>query len=195
MVFGISLANNLDNTGVGIAYGVGRIRLPALFMLWISVITLAITGTAVALGNRIGHLLPTFACKVLSAVILCTIGVLVLRPALASKKDQAPAVGNAITRVLADPEVADADQSRHIDYREGTLLGVALSINNIGGGISAGLVGLSVIATGLTSAAMSYLVLWLGGVLGRRLGAGPVAERAPILAGILLIVIGLCQFR
>ncbi|MBV9851418.1 MAG: hypothetical protein JO250_17250, partial [Armatimonadetes bacterium] len=60
--------------------------------------------------------------------------------------------GNAPRRTLGDPREADLDRSRDIDMREGTLLGLALSLNNVGGGLSAGLVHLNWLWTALGSA-------------------------------------------
>jgi len=188
MVLGLSLANNLDNTGVGLAYGAGGIRLPALVNLWISLITFAITGAAALVGDRAALLIPAAQSRMLSALILCAIGAYVLRGGLATR-------GERPRSVLDDPTLADIDGSRHIDFKEGALLGVALSINNLGGGVSAGLLHLSVFWTAFFSAAISYLVLWLGGAVGRRMAAPMIAERGPIVAGALLIGIGLLQFR
>ncbi|MGO8671608.1 MAG: manganese efflux pump [Capsulimonadaceae bacterium] len=192
LVLGISLANNLDNTGVGIAYGAGRIRLSVPVNLWISVVTFIITAAGAVLGDRTALFLPPHVAKLLSAVILCLIGIYVMRPGLGNQtKDGEPALRD----VLNDPIRADMDGSRHIDFKEGTLLGVALSINNFGGGVSAGLVHLSVFWTAFCSCVLSFMVLWLGGILGRRLAAGQAANRAPVVAGVLLIIIGLLQFR
>jgi putative sporulation protein YtaF len=195
MVLGISLANNLDNTGVGIAYGVARIRLPLLVNMWISVITFAITASSVGIGDCIGRVLPLFASKGLSAVILCAIGFMLLRASFKPNADAVAKEQPLNLHLLQDPVQADMDFSRHIDYKEGAMLGVALSINNVGGGLSAGLIHLSIFWTALLSAAFSFLVLWGGGVAGRRLATGRLADMAPAVAGILLIAIGLAQFR
>jgi putative Mn2+ efflux pump MntP len=229
-IVGISLANNLDNTGVGVAYGAAGIRISVLVNLWISVITFLLTGSSALVGDYVGHFLPPNVCKPLSAVILCTIGFLVMRPSTKGSKDIPPTprplpsekgvqeTVNAgthgechgqesgspttlhsslltINSVLDDPLRGDWDGSRHIDFKEGTLLGVALSINNVGGGISAGLLHLSAGWTALISAVLSFCVLWFGGMAGNRLRATRVAKHAPVLAGALLIAIGLFQLR
>ena len=78
--------------------------------------------------------------------------------------------------------------------REGTLLGLALSLNNVGGGLSAGLVHLNWLWTALGSAAVSFLVLWQGSRLSRRLGGQRLGLYAQVAAGVLLVLIGLHQF-
>src|SRR5438046_296495 len=102
---------------------------------------------------------------------------------------------SSLQSILANPTVADRDHSRNIDMREATFLAVAVSLNNIGVGFSAGLLHLNVMATALCSAAVSFLALWLGARAGQQLGAANLGERAQAFAGFLLVIIGLCQFR
>jgi len=192
---GIALANNLDNTGVGVAYGVARIKLPFLVNVWISIVTFIITAAAAAFGSGISRYLPGSAARYVSAFILCIIGLFVIAPALKQRKAPELQKANSVQKILVDPLAADHDNSRHIDLKEGTLLGIALSINNIGGGISAGLFHLSVFWTALLSAIISFLALWLGGLLGRRIAGDRAGTIAAVVAGALLIAIGLYQLR
>lgn len=193
LTLGISLANNLDNLGAGIAIGVGRIKLPMLVNAWISVVTFILTGVAVLFGSRIGAVLPPLAAKSLSAILLCSIGVYVLAPALRKAKTASREGG--VDEILSDAAKVDRDHNRRIDYKEGTLLGVALSINNIGGGVSAGLVHLSALWVATLSASFSFIVLFAGSWGAARLVGGRLATGAPVLAGSLLVLIGLLQFR
>jgi putative sporulation protein YtaF len=198
-ILGIALANNLDNLGVGVAYGIARIRVSLLVNLWISLLTFAITALAVGSGSRLASYLPLPIAHAASALFLCGMGFWMLLPSFQGKRQPAPPVEPedrpSLRNILADPTAADRDHSRAIDVREATFLGVALSLNNIGVGFSAGLLHLSVMATAICSAAVSFLALWLGARAGRRLGAAHLGERAQALAGLLLVVIGLCQFR
>ncbi len=203
---GIALANNLDNTGVGVAYGIGRIRLPPLINLWISAVTFVITATATALGDHLTHYLPPHLTQALGAVILCGIGMAVMLPSLRKARQSTGETterprsgehphGPSLGDVLADPAQADRDGSRHIDFSEATLLALALSINNVGGGVSAGLLHLSVLWTALLSAAFSFVVLWFGGWAGRQWGTARLGGYAQTAAGTLLILLGLFQLR
>jgi len=195
LILGIALGNNLDNAGVGIAYGIARIRLPFLSNLWIALVTFLITASAVVLGDQVAHLLAPPVARMSSAVVLCGLGLWLLLPALSKgKKRENTQEKPSMLAVLVDPQQADRDHSRQIDLQEATLLGFALSVNNLGGGMSAGLVHLSVLWTAFFSALFSFLALWLGGWAGRRLAATRLGDYAQVLAGVLLIVIGLRQF-
>ncbi len=57
---------------------------------------------------------------------------------------------------------SDMDDSKYIAFKEATLLAIALSINNIGGGMSAGMIGLNSFRVGFLSALLSFIALWAG---------------------------------
>jgi putative sporulation protein YtaF len=198
-ILGIALANNLDNTGVGIAFGLARIRLSPLVNLWIATVTFVVTGVSVAGGGRMAAFLPHPLAHALGGVLLCAMGVWMVlstsRPQREGDDNSVPAPPVSLRRILADPACADQNRSHDIDLREATLLAVALSLNNIGGGFSAGLVHMSAGWTALLSAAVSYLVLWFGGWAGHQLGVSRVGRHAQTIAGALLLVIGLSQFH
>jgi putative sporulation protein YtaF len=198
-ILGIALANNLDNTGVGIAFGMARIRLSPLVNAWIAFVTFVVTGVAVAGGGRLAAFLPLSVAHALGGLLLSAMGAWMvfstLRPPREPGESDEPQQPVSLRRILADPACADQNRSHDIDLREATLLGMALSLNNIGGGFSAGLVHMSAAWTALLSAVVSYLVLWLGGWAGRQLGVNRVGKHAQTIAGALLLVIGLSQFH
>jgi putative sporulation protein YtaF len=100
---------------------------------------------------------------------------------------------NTIYGILMKPENADADNSKDIDYKEATLLGIALSVNNIGGGLSAGMIGLNSFFVGLFSAIISFLALWAGNYITEFFNRWNLGKKANIIAGIVLILIGIKQ--
>jgi putative sporulation protein YtaF len=198
-ILGIALANNLDNTGVGMAFGMARIRLPSLMNLWIALVTFVITGLAVACGGRIAAFLSLPLAHALGGALLCAIGGWMVLTSLRSQNGEMeeadPGGPVSLHRILTDPTSADQNRSHDIDLREATVLGVALSLNNLGGGFSAGLVHLSALWTALFSAVISFLVLWFGGWAGYRLGVTRVGKHAQTIAGALLLLIGLYEFH
>ena len=98
-----------------------------------------------------------------------------------------------LLRVLQQPQLADRDQSREIDLGEATLLGIALSLNNIAGGVSAGLIHLDAAAVAICSAAISCLVVEFGNRSGRHLVGSQSSDRAQVVAGVLLVAFGVLQ--
>jgi putative sporulation protein YtaF len=95
--------------------------------------------------------------------------------------------------ILRKPHHADIDDSKHIDFKEGTFLGVALSINNIGGGVSAGVLGINALLVGFLSAIISFITLFAGNYIGNYFVKRRIADKAGAIGGMLLILIGVKQ--
>ncbi len=198
-LLGIALVNNLDNTGVGIAFGMARIRLSPQVNLWIALVTFVITGAAVACGGRVAAFLPLSVAHALGGTLLCAIGAWMALTSLRTRKEpietaelEGPV---SLQRILSNPTTADRNHSHDIDMKEATVLAVALSLNNIGGGFSAGLVYMSALWTALLSAMVSFVVLWFGAWAGYQLGITRMGKYTQTVAGALLLIIGLLEFH
>lgn len=193
--FFIALTNNFDNIGVRIAYSIRGIRISLPVNLWISVITFIISFSAALSGTIISGLIAKQIASIIAMLLLSGIGLwMILEPYL--KKNGGVAGGpedKSVCHVLLNPRDADMDNSKHIDFREATLLGIALSINNIGGGVSAGMIGLNSLLVGFLSAALSFLALWAGNYVSGFFIKWKISGRAAFVAGLLLIAIGIEQ--
>lgn len=189
----IALANNLDNIGVRIAYSLRGIRITPLKNLWISIITFIISLIAACTGSKISHILGNKFASIFSMLILVVVGLSIMLEPTFTKKKNAKKDKTSLSHVLNNPEDADMDNSLNIDFKEATILGIALSINNIGGGISAGMIGLNYIFVGFFSAIISYISLWLGNYLTAFLSRWNLKDKAAIISGIMLILIGIKQ--
>ena len=196
--FFIAFTNNLDNIGVRIAYSIQGIRIAALINVWISVITFVISGLAAYSGTILSEFLSKRLSSVIAMLLLTAIGLwMIMEPFIRRKNHGAAQAdqGNKISvfHVLLNPTKADMDKSKHIDFKEATLLGFALSINNVGGGVSAGMIGLNPFWVGLLSAVLSFLALWIGNLIAEVFIKWNVTNKAAVAAGFLLIAIGIEQ--
>lgn len=196
--FFIALTNNVDNVGVRIAYSIRGIKISTLINLWISVITFVISFFAAFSGTILSGLISKQLSCLIAMLLLSSIGLwMILDPYVKKKKGYAADAiqGDKISaaHVLLDPHKADMDNSKHIDFKEATLLGIALSINNIGGGISAGMIGLNSFWVGFLSAVLSFIALWLGNYIAVFFEKLNIAQKTPVIAGLLLIAIGIEQ--
>jgi putative sporulation protein YtaF len=199
VLFVLAIATSLDSLGVGVAYGLSGTRVRLSAHVCISAIMMAITWASVGLGNHLSRYLPDSLTHLLSAAFFCGIGLWILWPLLRKKRrtqqsdppDRAP----TLTQVLEDPQTADRDGSRDIDLREAVLLGFALSLNNIGGGVSAGLIRLSAFWMAFLSVFFNVLCLTGGHLVGRWMGATRLSRYAQILSGVLLVMVGLWQLH
>ena len=118
-------------------------------------------------GTVLSGLMSKQVSSIVSMVLLTAIGIWIISEPYMMKGNGAgePTAqdnGKSFFDVMLKPEKADMDNSKHIDFKEATVLGIALSINNIGGGISAGMIGLKAFWVGLFSALLSFIALWEG---------------------------------
>ena len=149
-------------------------------------------------GTVLSGLMSKQVSSIVSMVLLTAIGIWIISEPYMKKGNGAgePTAqdnGKSIFDVMLKPEKADMDNSKHIDFKEATVLGVALSINNIGGGISAGMIGLKAFWVGLFSALLSFIALWGGNYITDYLNKWHIGNKANVVAGFLLIMIGIEQ--
>lgn len=196
--FFIALTNNLDNIGVRIAYSIRGIRITTPINLWISVITFVISFFAAFSGTMISGLISKEQSSFIAMLLLSAIGLwMIFEPYFKKDKDiaedAAQSQKKSVSHVLLNPHNADLDNSKHIDFKEATLLGIALSINNVGGGVSAGMIGLNSFWVGFLSAVLSFVALWAGNYVAAFFLKWNLANKAAAVAGLLLIGIGIEQ--
>lgn len=194
----IALANNLDNIGVRIAYSIRGIKITTPINIWISVITFFISASAAYSGSVLSSVLNKQISSFISMLLLILIGLWIIFGDLIKKRSN-PAntfirgKRNNIYHILKKPETADMDDSKTIDYKEATFLGIALSVNNVGGGLSAGMIGLNTLFVGFLSAVISFLSLWAGNYVTEFFNRWGFGNKATVLSGIVLIIIGMKQ--
>ena len=193
LMLGIGAASNLDNAGVGIAYGVKRTRISLAPNFIIAAIGFSFAVIGGFFGNYLSRWLTPFACQLTSMIVLVSIGVYVLSQQYFAKPAEPSAEENLLLRILHDPEEADLDHSKSISLWESLLLGIALSINNLAGGFSAGITHLNIFMSAFISGLFSFLCIGLCAVLSLKFTAGKLGERATTISGILLILVGLRQ--
>jgi len=199
ILFFLAIATSIDSLGVGVAYGLNGTRVRFSAHVCICIVMLAITWSSVAAGNTISRYLPDTVTNLLSAAFFVGVGLWILVPAIRKRRAKSNAPDSVhtptVTDVLIDPQLADRDSSRDIDIREALLLGVALSLNNIGGGISAGMIKIPAASMAFLAVFFNVLCLTTGHAMGSRLSATRVSANAELISGVLLILVGLWQLH
>lgn len=198
----IALTNNFDNFGVRVAYSMRGIKISTPINIWISVITFIISAFAAYSGTIISGIFNKETTATISMLILTAVGSwMIFEQYIKGSNDSIEDTDQksslekktGIMDIFSKPEDADMDKSKHIDFKEATLLGIALSINNIGGGLSAGMIGLNSFMVGLLSAVISFLALWAGNYIAAFFIKWNLDRKATFAAGIVLIAIGIGQ--
>ncbi len=196
--FFIALTNNVDNVAARIAYSIRGIRISIPINIWISVITFVISSFAAYSGTMISGFFTRQLSSMIGMLLLTGIGLwMILEQYITKAKDAAEdseeEKDSSVFRIMMRPEKADMDDSKHIDFKEATFLGIALSINNVGGGISAGMIGLNALWVGLLSAVLNFIALWVGNHIAEVSVRWNLSRKATVVAGIILIAIGIEQ--
>ncbi len=207
-IFLLALSSNLDNVGVGTSYGVRKINIPFNANLLIAIVTSFGTYLSMAAGNEIGRLINQNVATALGALMIGGTGVWVFAQEI-SRRDELQSDGpqqfqettlsnqsglRKMLAILDHPFLADADFSGHIDLREGFLLALALSLNNLSNGIGAGLLRLDVALMVAFTAALSILTIWFGIEFGQYSGVHWFGKFAGRISGLILITLGIYEY-
>ncbi len=190
---------SLDALGAGFTYGLKKIKFPfrSLFCFGMAAILCALT--AVYLGNLLGILLPLWIGNLLSALILLILGIRMLdssvkeyRGTVTKPEESHPLVWHLLgltVTIMANPSKGDLNHSNTIDTGEAILLGIALSLDTFGVGISYGLSG-NIWGFPLIVGGFHFLLLILGELLGHqcRKRFAQAEKVLSFLPGIILIL-------
>jgi putative sporulation protein YtaF len=205
LILGFAISSSLDNLGVGISYGIRGIRINYLSNLVIAVICFCLSMIGIITGQWLAQMLPGVFPVLIGALLLFIIGIRIVLLAAPRKKitdahesssdsTGEEAASGSLKGILQNPESVDKDKSGSIGFLEAVVLGVALAANAVTNGVGAGLMGLSPLAISLTAAIGSYITVWFGVVLGRklsavRIGSFTLGQFSTVLSGVIIILI------
>jgi putative sporulation protein YtaF len=218
LILGFSVSSSLDNFGVGISYGVNKIRIGAAANLLIAAIAFTFSWTGVAFGTYLTRVMPGNLSTIVGALVVLLIGLRIVLLAMSPRRkhgsgrredaDEVPpalrpptqhaetvlSARGGISRYLAHPEQADQDRSGEISLWEAAGLGIALSANALTNGLGAGMMHVPALAISILAAVFSYLAIWSGVQLGEqlaavRIGRWSIGEFSTILSGLILLAI------
>jgi len=206
----LAISSNLDNLGVGISYGLRKIRLPFEANLIVAGITSSGTLLSMACGKWIALYFPVHLANLFGSLALAAAGLFII--ILDQKKiaDGKRFLNNRVSTAalqktllfrtrtfilfLKDPHLADLDGSGHISSPEAVLVGLALTISNVSVGLGAGLSGLNPFLAAALVAVFSLLTLWSGVSFGSRYPSLLFKNKAKFISGLLLVAIGLYEY-
>ncbi|OIJ12386.1 sporulation membrane protein YtaF [Anaerobacillus alkalilacustris] len=199
----LALAVSLDSFGVGLTYGLRKMKLPFKSLLFIASCSAISILIAMTIGNWIQKYLSASVAESIGGLILIIIGAWALyqiyRPAKRDEKNKDDHVIlnfeikllGVVIKILRKPMVADFDNSGTITGREAFMLGIALSLDAFGAGIGAALIGFSPIIMALSVAFMSALCVTFGMKSGYIFSDSKTIQKFSFVPGLLLIILGI----
>lgn len=199
----LALASSVDALAASFSYGTARIAIPRVSLLAVS----AICASTLALSHLLGGILAPFlpegvthwlGVSILAALGLCKLFDSSLKRWIRKRQGEKHEIRfsalrlHFILQIYADPQEADADDSRVLSPREAAALAAALSLDGLAAGFGSGLAGggavsIFVLAFAATAGAVA---------VGCRLG-GRVARRTEKdlswVGGALLLLLALTR--
>lgn len=207
----LALAVSLDSFGVGVTYGLRKMKLPVISIIIIGLSSAIMILISMQIGVWLSLMLPPSMAKWIGSIILVSIGVWAILQVLKSNQeaeiDNKKSITNKgkrivyieikklgiVIEILKKPIKADIDNSGNISASEAMLLGLALSLDAFGAGIGAALVGFNSVVTAITIAGMSSLFILLGLKTGFWFSGIDWLKKFTVIPGIILILIGILK--
>ncbi len=205
----LAVSLSMDALGIGISYAVGGIKTPFKAKLVICLVSILITAIAVSFGNILLMFISEKVAKIVGALMLIALGCFIILQAFFGKdKDLNKNVKKEGTiaelalkslgisiKIIRNPIVCDFDNSRCIDMFEALYLGIALSIDSFGVGVSSSVSGLNSFFVPIAVGVFQLLFLCFGEFLGKKIKK--ISNLNPkifvILSGFILIVLAVLR--
>ncbi|MGF7046548.1 putative sporulation protein YtaF [Paenibacillus sp. DS2015] len=216
----LAFALSLDSFGVGITYGLRKMKIPLLSIIIISLLSGVIIFLSMQVGVLLSHVVSGAAASAVGAIILIVMGSWSLVQLLMQKEKgvvadtakpnnivhrQAEEVieipvfsleirkFGLVIQILRTPSSADVDKSGSISGFEAMWLGIALSLDAFGAGLGAALLGFSPLWTAAVIAVFSGSFLVMGMRAGFRFATKSWTRHVTALPALMLIIMGIMK--
>ncbi|MGA9288422.1 MAG: sporulation membrane protein YtaF [Anaerobacillus sp.] len=201
-LFFLAFAVSVDGFGVGLTYGLRRMRIPFKSILIISICSAVSMLVAMGLGSFLQLWISDSVAQRIGGFILIALGGWVLYQMIRNNKDEGKTVSErmllhfeirslgVVISILRKPTTADFDDSGTITGIEAIMLGAALSLDAFGAGVGASMIGYSPIETSILIACMSSFFLLVGLKFGNAASNVKWMDKLSYLPGCLLIILG-----
>lgn len=205
----LAVSLSMDALGIGISYGLRGVKVPNLPRIIISFISLLFTAIAIGIGNVIVLFLPDYLAKLVGSGMLAVLGaVILIKEFIGNKKvenkgEKTEKVWNfnlkslgIIIKIIRHPIHCDVEKSTSVGIRESIYMGVALSIDSFGAGISSAVSGVNNFFVPVMVGLCQFIFLSLGIFCGRKLTAFKKVDSKVfvILSGVLLIILAVVRY-
>lgn len=214
-LFALAFAVSLDGFGVGISYGLRKIKIPIPSILIITSCSAFVIVLAMRLGQWLSTFLDLEIANQIGAWLLIGVGCWAIFNLYQNKETQQHPIGSMsvedqdqgpkqilnveikvlglVIHILKKPTAADMDKSGVISSGEAALLGTALSFDAFGAGIGAAFMGFSPWVTGLLVSLFCTIFIYLGLRLGFKYSSIGWIKRLSFVPGVILILFGISR--
>ncbi|MFJ7726208.1 sporulation membrane protein YtaF [Neobacillus sp. NPDC097160] len=190
----IGIAANLDNLGISVSYGLRSTRIPFVSNLIIAIVSMICAYLSIIAGEFISQFISIGMANFAGGLIIICIGIKCIVDSFSVQESPREVkVDSNFSHVITHPDSADVNSDNVISVKESIFLGFALAINCLAMGLGAGITGVSTALTTLPIGLFSFLSIWSGIKLGSKICGMNIGKYSNIVAGILLILIGVYE--
>lgn len=197
--FILAIALSIDAFLAAFAYGGQKIKVPALSVATISLISALVLLLSLKVGGIFAPNISQSAAHSISFAVLIFLGLIrifdsYLKKFIKRRQGRQKTLEFSaldlkfILNVYADPQAADIDKSLTLSVRESAALSIALSLDSIAAGVGAGIAGTSIILSFVL-----FIILTVAAVKGGCLLGNKIAGKLPFdiswISGAMLIVL------
>ena len=171
----MSFSSSLDAIGIGVTYGLKRIKFSYKSQIMFFIVALFSTFLSTVLGNLLKNIISPIVANYIGSILIICIGIYTIYETKFKQKDY------------------DFDKSNDIDTKEAIVLSLSVTADSLCIGIGSSLIGININLFPILVATFHLCFLLLGNFLGKRIIK---ISKIPnyfwgIFSGILLIIIGL----
>lgn len=193
----LSVALSADIFLCALSFGAGKISVPFLSKLLVSLLSGGMLLVALLVSCGAGAFFPERAARLLSFGILILLGAEKLflpkiKTFLKVHFHRSNRVPLDVLQVYASPVSADKDESSSISPGEAVALAFAVSFDSVGAGLGAGMTAGSLWLPAAMTGMMSYTLLCLGLWFGRRI-SGKFPFSPDLISGLLFILFAITK--
>jgi len=196
-----ALSSNIDCFAVGMAYGIKDIHISYRNTLLVSFITFIGTVLSMAFGKSLLYLIPIKIASLLGGSLIICMGLYYfltflwhhIKDIRQKNLEESNDTIDITLNIAEKKAIQKKKQQAILNQKELIVLGVALSINNMGLGVGASITGLNLLLTSFASFLCSFFLLYFGNEIGNGRMAHMVGKYAEPISGLIIILLGVLE--
>ena len=210
----LTISSSIDSLGIGITYGIRNTTISFIAKIILFAIAFIVSIISILLGCTFKGIFSPNIIEYIGSFILILMGIFIFMQSVNKKNISDKRINNSIDKklneqqkiysffikclgitvqILKNPTSSDFDKSNTIDAKEAVFLGLALSLDSFGVGMSFGMIENFTFYFPLFISLFQLFFLNFGNFLGKKLcNFSKIPDNFwSVLSGILLIIIGL----
>ncbi|KPU44445.1 manganese efflux pump MntP [Oxobacter pfennigii] len=201
-IFLFAISSSVDSLIIGLSYGTKKVRIDFFNNFIASLISGLGTFLAMLFGKVLLQIIPLQWANIIGSGMLILLGMYLLGNFLRKNIDSMKGAGEVNENIsefqryentLRSPDVIDANDSKTIEFKEAIILGIILCLNNIGLGIGAGITGLNIYMTPISSLLFSLVFIPIGYYIGEKVIPDKLSGYSEIISICIIVILGIYE--